>query len=178
MKILSTVVALTLTSSAVIAQTPPPMKPGPEQKRIAYFAGQWNFVGEAKPSPMGPAGKITSAETCEWFAGGFHLVCRTKGTNPRGAATGHSVTAYDQARKTYTFFAISSLGDNIFARGQVDGKVWTWTDEMTVDGKAMKIRATVTEETPTSYSFKLEASMDGGATMVIEEGKATKGKTS
>ena len=78
-----------------------------------------------------------------------------------------------RARRT-TFFAICSLGDNIFVRGQVEGKVWTWTDEMTVDGKAMKIRATVTEDTPTSYSFKLEASMDGGA-MVIEEGKATKG---
>ena len=173
--ILSTVVAVAVASSAVITQTPPPMKPGPEQKRIGYFAGKWNYQGEAKASPLGPAGKLTSTDSCEWFAGGFHLVCRNKGTGPRGAATGQSVTAFDQARKTYTFNAISSLGDNISVRGQVDGKVWTWTDEMTVDGKPMKIRATVTEETATSYSFKLEASMDGGAMMVIEEGKATKG---
>ncbi len=171
--ILATVVTLTLASSAVLTQTAAPT-PGPEQKRMAYFAGQWNFQGETKASPLGPAGKTTSTETCEWFAGGFHLVCRTKGTGPKGPATGQSVTAYDQVRKTYTFHAISSLGDNIVARGQVAGKIWTWTDELTVDGKPTKIRATVTEDTPTSYSFKLEVSMDGGPMMVIEEGKSTK----
>ena len=32
------------------------------------------------------------------------------------------MTAFDPARKTYTFSAISSLGDNIFVRGQVDGR--------------------------------------------------------
>ena len=54
--ILSTVVAVAVASSAVITQTPPPMKPGPEQKRIGYFAGKWNYQGEAKASPLGPAG--------------------------------------------------------------------------------------------------------------------------
>ena len=42
----------------------------------------------------------------------------------------------------------------------------------------MKIRATVTEETPTSYTFKLEGSFDGGPMTVFEEGKSTKGKSS
>ena len=93
--ILSAVVAVAVASSAVITQTPPPMKPGPEQKRIGYFAGKWNYQGEAKASPLGPAGKLISTDTCEWFAGGFHLVCRNKGTGPRGAATGQSVTAFE-----------------------------------------------------------------------------------
>jgi hypothetical protein len=43
-----------------------------------------------------------------------------------------------------------------------------------MDGKTIKIRATVTEESPTAYSFKLEA---GDGTMaVVEEGRATKAK--
>ena len=84
--------------------------------------------------------------------------------------------SYDASRKSYTYYSISSLGDSIFVRGQVDGKVWTWLDETTMDGKAVKIRATVTEETPTAYSFKLEMSFDGGPMTVLEEGKATKGK--
>jgi microcompartment protein CcmK/EutM len=82
--------------------------------------------------------------------------------------------SYDPARKAYTFYAISSHGDNIFVRGQVQGKVWTWSDEVTMEGKKMKIVATVTEETPTSYSFKLEAGADGGQMMVVEQGKSTK----
>ena len=171
------VVAIVAAASSTVLTQAPPMKPGPEHKRIAYFAGQWTFQGEAKASPLGPGGKISMSESCEWFAGGFQLVCRTKGTGPRGAATGQAVMSYDAGRKAYTYFAMSSLGDNIFVRGQVDGKVWTWLDESTVDGKPMKVRATVTEESPTSYSFKLEISFDGGPMTVLEEGKATKGKS-
>ena len=177
MKSMLSAVALVALTTAVAAQAPQAPKPGAEQKRIGYFAGQWKFEGEAKPSPMGPGGKITSNETCEWFAGGFQLVCRSKGTGPMGPATGQSVMGFDAGRKSYTFHAISSRGDVIFVRGNVDGKVWTWVDEVTMDGKPMKIRATVTEETPTSYSFKLEASMGGGPMAVMEEGKATKVKS-
>jgi hypothetical protein len=175
-RILTAVVAVAIGSSALVGQAPE-MKPGPEHKRIGYFTGQWAYEGEQKPSSMGPGGKISGTETCEWFAGGFQLVCRTKGTSPKGPGTGQSVMSYDPARKMYTFYAISSHGDNIFVRGQVEGKVWTWTDEMTVDGKPMKIRATVTEETPTSYTFKLEGSFGGGPMTVIEEGKSTKRKS-
>lgn len=174
---LSAAVALFVLTTAVVAQPPQPRKPGPEEKRIGYFAGQWNFQGESKPGPMGPGGKMTATESCDWFAGGFHLVCRTKGTGPMGASTSQSTMAYDPGRKAYTYHSISSLGDAIFVRGNVDGKVWTWSDEITADGKPMKIRATVTEETPTSYSFKLEASVGGGPMAVVEEGKATKVKS-
>ena len=73
---------------------------------------------------------------------------------------------------------MSSLGDNIFVRGQVQGKVWTWSDESTMEGKKVKFVATITEETPTSSSFKLEVSVDGGPMTVIETGKSTKAKTS
>jgi hypothetical protein len=175
--ILATVVAVAVSASAVISQGPA-AKPGPEHQRIAYFAGQWTFQGEQKPGPMGPGGKTAGSETCEWFAGGFQLVCRTKGTNPKGPVTGQSIMSYDPGRKAYTYYAMSSQGDNIFVRGQVEGKVWTWTEESMVDGKPMKIRATVTEETPTSYSFKIEGSFDGGPMTVMEEGKSTKAKSS
>ena len=189
---ISAVAALFVLTAAVVAQAPPRQtrgrpktaaaqapqarKPGAEQKRIGYFAGQWTFQGEAKPSPMGPGGKITMTETCEWFAGGFQLVCRSKGTGPMGPGTSQSVMAYDTGRKSYSVSRHQQHGDTIFVRGNVDGKVWTYVDDITVEGKPMKIRATVTEETPTSYSFKLEASFDNGPMVVMEEGKATKAK--
>ena len=176
----SIAVAVALGVSGIAAQTTKPAKPtpGPEHKRIAFFAGQWNYQGEAKDSPLGPGGKITASETCEWFAGGFQLVCRTKGAGPKGPGTGMSILSYDPARKAYTYYAATSHGDNIFVRGQVQDKVWTWSDEVTVEGKKMKIVATVIEESPTSTSFKLEASVDGGPMTLIEQGKSTKvGKT-
>lgn len=169
-------IGMALYASSLAAQQPAQApKPGPEQKRIGYFEGNWNFQGEAKPSPLGPGGKIAATESCSWFAGGFHLVCRTKGTGPMGPSTGQSTMSYDAGRKAYGFHSINSMGSVIFVRGQVDGKVWTWNDDVTIDGKTMTIRATVTEESPTAYAFKLEAG-EGSSMMVVEEGKATKVK--
>jgi hypothetical protein len=168
------VVATLLGAPILVAQTGTP-KPGPEHKRLERMLGNWSYQGEAKPSPLGPAGKITNAETCEWFQGNFGIVCRTKGTGPKGPMTGMSVMSYDPAQKTYTYYMISSQGDNIFVRGQINGSVWTWEDTIQADGKPMKIRATVTEESPTVTAFKLEVGAEGQM-MVIEEGKSTKQK--
>ena len=173
----SLAVALVLASSGVAAQAPKPA-PGPEHKRLAAFAGQWKVEGESKESPLGPGGKFTGSETCEWYAGGFQLVCRSKGTGPKGPMTGMSVLGYDPGRKAYTYYALSSLGDNIFVRGQVQDKVWTWTDEGTMEGKKVKFVATITEESPATNSFKLEVSVDGGPLTVVETGKSTKIKPS
>lgn len=175
---------LMLTAALAIGVLATPMnaqerpKPGPEQARIGYFAGQWKFEGESKGSPMGPPGKISMMETCEWFAGGFHLVCRSEGTTPVGAVTGQAVMGYDPAEQTYTYYAISSVGDGFFVRGHVDGKVWTWTLQSTMEGQTMKFRATITEESPAAYSFRLESSVADGDWMVVEEGRATKQQSS
>ena len=166
-------VATGVIASGLVAQGSP-RKPGPEQERIGAFAGRWTYEGEAKQSAMGPGGKIKVSETCEWFAGGFHLVCRSEGRGPMGPGKGQSAMGYDPAEKTYTYHAINSHGDGFFVRGNVSGPVWTWSNESKVEGKSMKIRATVTEKSPTAYAFKLESSFDGGPWEVIEEGRGTK----
>jgi hypothetical protein len=172
------IACLTTTTflSARGAQTPPPRTPGAEEKRIEYFAGKWTFTGESKASPMGPAGKMTATENCSWATGGFFLVCNSEGTGPMGAMKGQSTMGYDAMEKTYTYYAFNSLGMAFFVRGQVAGKVWTWNFENRMEGKVMKGRVTITEETPTSYAFKMEASFDGGPMAVVEEGKSTKAK--
>src|SRR5215203_2272030 len=120
--VVSGVVAGILCAAILVAQTATP-KPGPEQKRLERMLGNWSYQGEAKASPMGPAGKVTGSETCEWFQGGFAIVCRSKGTGPKGAVTGLSVMGYDQGQKTYTYYSLSSQGDNFFIRGGVKGNV-------------------------------------------------------
>jgi len=178
MRLIASIAAGLVLASAGMTAQPPKPTPGPEHKRLAFFAGQWKMEGESKESPMGPAGKFTGTETCDWFAGGFQLVCHSKGTGPKGPITGMSVMGYDPATKSYTYYAASSLGDNFFVHGQVQGKVWTWSDEAMMEGKKIKFTATVTEESPTSSSFKFEMSVDGGPMTVVETGKSTKTKTS
>ena len=178
MRRLSVVVAILLVAGLTLAQAPAgPPKPGPEQKRMEYFAGKWTGTGEMKASPFGPAGKMTSTETCTWFAGGFSLVCNSTGTMAGlGEMKGMGTWSYDRENKVYVYHAVNSMGEVEHATGTVNGKVWTWTDSGKKDGKPFKGTFTITEDSASSYSYKWEASIAGGPKTLIMEGKATKSK--
>jgi len=149
-------------------------KPGPEQARLAYFAGVWQSSGELLPSPMGPAGPTSSTDNCEVFAGGFQLVCHGEAKGPRGPAKTGAIWAYDPAQQAYTYYGYNSMGEAYYVTGHVQGKVWTWNAEFPVEGMTMHMRATITEEPPAAYSYKLEMSPDGTTWTQIENGKSTK----
>jgi len=168
------VLALVVPCLAFAQATPP--KPGPEVQKLAYYVGTWKSEGEAKASSFGPAGKFSGTDTCEWFAGGFHLMCRGEGTGPQGKMTDLGIFAYDAEAKTYTYHGISSLGESEDAKGSLTGDTWTWLAEGKVAGKPAKFRFTEVQVSPTSYTFKFENSVGGGPWTVIEEGKATKVK--
>ena len=84
-RILALSLGLAAAAGVALAQAPEAPKPGPEHKALQYFVGKWTSEGELKPGPFGPGGKMTSQDTCEWFAGGFHVVCRGTGKMPSGS---------------------------------------------------------------------------------------------
>ena len=168
---------LCVLAGAVLAQQQSQApKPGPEHKRLGFFVGKWTFEGEAKASPLGPAGKITSTENGEWFPGNFFVVARSSGTSPEGHTQEMSIMGYSTAEKCYTYDGYSSMGYHSSSKGTVQGAVWTWLWEEKIEGKPMKGRVTVTEVSPASYMFKSEISTDGKTWSVGAEGKATKVK--
>lgn len=164
--------ALAVLTAPALAQEA--AKPGPEHARMAYFAGTWKSAGEAKDSPMGPGGKMSGEETCRWFDGGFQLVCQGSMTGPRGPGKSGSVWAYDPAQQVYTYYGYSSMGEAFYVTGSVAGKVWTWTADFPMGGATVQMRATITEESPTAYAYRLDTSLDGATWTAIEEGRATK----
>ena len=161
-----------ILATTVLAQTP--RKPGAEEARIGFFAGQWKIEGEVKPFPGWPSGKLDSNETCQWFEGGFQLVCHSEGTSPMGAVKAQSIFGYSPMGKTYTYYRISSRGEGFFWEGTLSGNVWTWTNESDANGKPMKARMTVTEQSPISYTSKIEFSTEGGPFVLLEEMKVSK----
>jgi len=171
-KLIAPAVALAVFAASAAAQEA--AKPGPEHQRLGYFAGTWTFTGTAHPSPMGPGGELSGTDTCEWFAGGFQLVCRGEATSPRGDAKTASVWTWDLMQGAYTFYGYSSLGDSFYVPGSVDGKVWTWQGTLPMGGTTIHLRAVVTEEPPAAYSYKFETSLDGASWTLVEEGRATK----
>jgi hypothetical protein len=149
-------------------------KPGPEHKKIAFFAGVWDFRGEAKPGPMGPGGPMSFKETCEMFQGGFALVCRTEGQSPMGPTKSVSIMSYDVEKKAYTYTAAESHSPVFTALGQTANGTWTWNTESRMEGKVIKTKVTIKENGPSSYDFRMEMASDGGAFTPIMEGKATR----
>src|ERR671936_650243 len=94
----------TLAFSQLIAgaQAPPAPKPGPEHQRLGYFVGKWTGEGEMKPGPMGPGGKMTSSDNCEWFDGHFAVICHSEGKSPMGSFKGIGILSYSPEEKAYT----------------------------------------------------------------------------
>ena len=165
-------------ASALGAQTPPAApRPGPEHQKLAYFAGRWNETADMKPGPLGPGGKITETSTCEWFPGGFYLVCRGDGTGPMGENHGLGILGYSTERKRYTYYGIDNAGmGGDMAYGQVAGDTWTWEGESLMGGKPVKGSYVMKVTSPDSYTWKWELSVAGGPMTLVAEGTETRAK--
>jgi len=168
-------VAWLVLVAAALAQMEMP-KPGPELKKLDVFAGSWTLDGDMKPGPMGPGGKITETEKCEWMDGGFFLVCHSDFKGVMGSGTGVSYMGYSNDDKAYTYREFNSWGEFDDSKGSVDGDTWTWTSDEKMNGMVMKGRFTMKVTSPTSYNFSFEMSQDGTKWTTVMDGKATKGK--
>jgi hypothetical protein len=162
-------------ATAALGQMEMP-KPGAEHKKLDMFAGSWTLDGDTKASSMGPAGKVTESEKCEWMEGGFYLVCRTDFKTTMGDGAGISVMGYSTDDKSYTYREFNSWGEFTDSKGSVDGNTWTWTSDEKMGATTMKGRFTMKVTSPTSYDFAFEMSPDGAKWSLVMDGKAAKGK--
>lgn len=174
-----TVIAVACGMLAIVgitrAQEPP--KPGPEHKKIEFFAGKWNVTGTNKASPMGPAGPFTSTDTCEMFEGGFALVCRSEGKGPMGPSKAVAIMSYDTGKKTYVYHAVESNSPAFTAFGNTTNGTWNWTAEQKMGTNTMKSKVTIKQTGPNGYDFILEMAVDNGPFQQVVEAKATRSGT-
>ena len=151
-------------------------KPGPEHARLGYFVGKWTSEGEMKPGPMGPGGKMTSTDTCEWFEGRFTVICRAEGKTPMGPTKNIGILGYSTEEKVYTYYGVDNSNMTMASvpRGTVRGDTWTYTDESTMGGQKVKSRVTLKELSPTQYTFRMEFQGPDGKWAPVMESKNTK----
>ena len=169
---------LLLAPALLNAQTAAqPPRPGPEVQKLAMFAGRWTSTGDMKPGPMGPGGKMTSTSTCEWFSGGFYLVCRSTGTTPGGPMQGLGILGYSSERQRYTYYGIDNSGMPAEpAYAQVTGDTWTWEGEAKMGGQPVKSRYTIKIVSADEYSWKYEMSVGAAPMTLMAEGTDKKMK--
>jgi uncharacterized protein DUF1579 len=143
--------------------------PGPEHARLDAFAGRWTIDGESEGE------KYTLTESCEWFAGRYHLICRREGKGPLGTIAGQSIMTWDSSAKAYAMITINSNGASILAHGTPADNVWTWNGTLDIGARAaaLKVRMTTTAQSPSVYSFFVEGSIDG-KWIPLEKGRSTR----
>jgi len=158
--------------SAALAQPP---APGPEIQKLGYYVGTWKGEGEAKGGPFGPAGKLSSTTTCEWFPGGFQLVCRGEESGPTGTRTFLGIRAWDAAAKAYTEYGISSFGETEYTTGGtlVDNRR-TFVVNTESDGKPLALRYTEVQVSSKLFTYQAEVAIDNGPWATIAEGRVQK----
>jgi hypothetical protein len=157
----------------VVAQA---TKPGPEQARLGYFVGKWTAEGEVKPGPMGPGGKFTSTDNCEWFEGRYSVICHSEGAMPMGPSKSIGILGYSPEEKVYTYYGVDNTGMTMSSvpKGTLKGDTWTYLDQGTMGGKQYKSRVIIKELSPTSYSFSMDMQGPDGKWVRTMESKNTK----
>lgn len=172
-------VCVALSFGLALAQDAGEMpKPGPENRRLGYFVGTWSTEGEMMPNPFMPAGKFTSNDTCEWFEGGFAVVCHNKGKGPVGPTKGIGIIGYNAAAKVYTYYGLDNTPMAMISipQGTVKNGTWTYNDEAQMGDTTMTSRYIIKELSPDSYTFKWEMLGEDGAWTSLVKGKSTRVK--
>lgn len=160
-------------SAAAMAQMDSP-KPGPEQKKLDLFVGSWTLDGDLKQTSMGPGGKISEDEKCDWMDGNFFVMCHADFKSTMGNVSGMAVMGYSGDDKAYTYREFNSMGEYMESKGSVDGDTWVWTGDDKENGMVMKGRFTMKFSAPNAYTFTYEISQDGTKWTNVMDGKATK----
>ena len=164
-----------ILAASALAQMEMP-KPGPEVKKLDMFVGSWTLDGDMKATSMGPGGKMTETEKCEWMEGEFFVVCHADFKGSMGSGSGITVMGYSTEDKIYNYREFNSWGEFTDSKGTVDGDTWTWTNDEKMGNMTMKGRFIMKITSSTSYNFSYEMSEDGTKWTSVLEGKATKGK--
>jgi hypothetical protein len=149
-------------------------KPAPETERLDYFTGNWHSEVDIKANPWEPVQKMSSELHCSWMEGRFFVVCNEIGQWSLGKLGATYVMGYDSEAKVYTWDSYNSAGKKGHITGTVEGKTWTFNIENEVDGKTIKARSVLFEESPTRYRLTMEATEDGKTWKPVMESQSNK----
>jgi hypothetical protein len=125
---------------------------------------------------MGPGGKMTTTDDCQWFEGQYSVICRSEGSTPMGPTKSIGILGYSTEDKVYTYYGVDNSGMSMATvpKGTVKGDTWTYTDESMMGGKKVKSRVVIKELSPTSYSFRMDFQGPDGKWAPVMESKNTK----
>lgn len=142
----------------------------PQPNRLTRLVGRWTI----EERYAGDSSKYLKTSTCELFGGAQHLVCQADAETPLGPTKSLSILSYDQSAGTFTQYTITNVGVAAHVTGTVTDTSWSGNTEFAFNGEKIKARLTVTDDSPTAWTSKMEAAFGGARTVVIQEARAVK----
>ncbi len=157
--------AFLLASGAAAVYAQEPQKPGPEQKKMEVWAGEWSYAGDDKEPPFGKQGHFTGKMITRMLANGFVLEHRAIEKDGDWL----DLWWYDPVVKGYVFQSFEPSGVVSSGSVTVDGNTWTATGtRLDAKGKRLHLRATLTlSPNGKTCSVKQEYSLDEGKTWSV-----------
>lgn len=147
-----------------MAMTP---QPSPEiQKLIKMFAGTWSTSEKFDPSEFMPQGGTGSgSETIKGGPGGNSLVNDYRSRGSMGAFAGHGIIFWDAKRQIFSSVWCDSMSPNgcdTGITGKWEGDDLVFNSESEMMGKKVQQKQVYTDIKPTSFTFYIDTSTDGG----------------
>lgn len=160
LQILCSLVLVSLPLAAMGSTTPVP-KPdhSADYARLDPLVGRWTVKGRE--------GRFV--ETCQWYQGGFHVVCQSESAREDGSkGIGTSILSFVPG-KGYVYTGIGSSGRYETLSGGVfaDGKI-VFTTTANEDGKSVATRISLGPPDDKGFPFVVDTATDGGAWTVVE----------
>lgn len=153
------------------AQEPAAPKPPAGVAPLGYYVGSWLGQGEIGGE------KLASNFTCEWFSGGFQVICRGDESGPSGKRAFINIKSFDETGKSYSEYSASSMGETEYDRGgTLAGNKLVYLIDQESGGEPTRIRYTETRLSSDAMTYQVETSVSGGPWKEMARGEIKKVK--
>jgi hypothetical protein len=161
---------IVVLAAALLAQSVAP-KPGPEQKKLNIWVGDWTIEGESLATSLGPARKYVGKATVRPILDGFFVEWQGQ----TGGASWNEVDGYDALNKAYFWTGFTNDGSFNSVTYTIDGTTVKYSGTHILGDKQYRIRGTVEFVSDfMSCVDKQEVSADGRTWMPNFQNKMVK----
>jgi hypothetical protein len=167
--------SLAIAATHPLVAQAPALKPGLDVKKLEAWVGVWNYEGDAKATPIGPAAKISGVQTGRLVGGGFALEWAGQEKGAFGGVQWGEIDTYDAATKSYPYLGYQTDGTTWSGVNTIAGTVWKNSGTIVVKGVAYKQRGEFTPSADgNTFVQKIEISSDGRTWMPWTDVRMTK----
>lgn len=143
--------------------------PSEQMESLAYLVGDWNVKGQVKFDPTAEEFDDFEANcTYSYAAGGGAMMCDYRSIMGGMPLEGIMIQTWDRETEMWQTVWVDNFACRVsYMEGTESDDILVLVGEDVYQGQVYHNRITISEQTDTSMSWKMESSMDGGETWMV-----------